>query len=135
MNIITLYDEVNSINVELTDVQGLQELTQTVSLSEDKTVTFSVTGEMSIIGNSGYAFLRNFFFGCDDLCNNQSLKASIYISCCDTSQDFIIYISDSFGFSTTFNSSISPPPSSSSILALLSSSLFYLSFILASLAF
>ena len=90
MNIITLYDEVNSINVELTDVQGLQELTQTVSLSEDKTVTFSVTGEMSIIGNSGYAFLRNFFFGCDDLCNNQSLKASIYISCCDTSQDFII---------------------------------------------
>ena len=46
MNTITLTDEINAISIELTDVEGLQDLTETIDLSEDKTLTFSVTGEI-----------------------------------------------------------------------------------------
>jgi hypothetical protein len=90
MNTITLTDEINAISIELTDVEGLQDLTETIDLSEDKTLTFSVTGEISVIGNSGYQFIKDYFFGCDSLCNNKSLDAQLYISCCDTLQDFVI---------------------------------------------
>ena len=75
MNTITLTDEINAISIELTDVEGLQDLTETIDLSEDKTLTFSVTGEISVIGNSGYQFIKDYFFGCDSLCNNKSLDA------------------------------------------------------------
>ena len=62
MNTITLTDEINAISIELTDVEGLQDLTETIDLSEDKTLTFSVTGEISVIGNSGYQFIKDYFF-------------------------------------------------------------------------
>ena len=90
MNILTITDEVNAINIELVDVEGLQELTEEIALSEDNTITFSVTGDLSVIGNEGFVFMRDYFFGCGDSCANNNLKASVYIECCDTTQDFII---------------------------------------------
>ena len=90
MNILTITDEVNAINIELVDVDGLQELTEEIALSEDNTITFSIAAEMSVTGNEGFTFIRDYFFGCGDLCANNNLKASVYISCCDKTQDFII---------------------------------------------
>ena len=90
MNILTITDEVNAINIELVDVEGLQDLKEEISLSDDNTITFSVTGELSVTGNEGFVFIRDYFFGCGDLCANSNLKASVYIECCDTTQEFII---------------------------------------------
>lgn len=90
MNTITVVDEVNSINVELQNVEGLQSLKEEVSLSEDKTVTFSVAADLNVGGNEGYIFIRNYFFECNSLCRNKTLKAIIYLSCCDSTQTFII---------------------------------------------
>lgn len=90
MNIITVVDEINSVNVELQNVTGLQGLKEEVSLSNDKTVTFSVGADLSVGGNEGYTFIRDYFFECSNLCQNKTLKAVVYIGCCDSTQNFII---------------------------------------------
>lgn len=90
MNILTVIDEVNAINIDLQNVEGLQDLKEEVTLSEDKTITFSVAADLSVGGNEGYIFIRDYFFQCDTLCQNKTLRAEIYIDCCDTTQRFII---------------------------------------------
>jgi len=90
MNILTVIDEVNAINIDLQNVEGLQDLKEEVTLSKDKTVTFTVAADLSVGGNEGYIFIRDYFFQCGTLCQNKTLRAEIYIDCCDTTQRFII---------------------------------------------